>query len=75
MSSEERTLLLRRLDAIERQLAELKAAKPKRPHLTRSAFAEAAGISERTVYRRLAANRIRTEQGRIPASQLDKFQS
>jgi hypothetical protein len=59
--------ILRKLDSLE------KALMPKRAPLTRSQFAEATGYSYRQVTRFIAAKRIRLVADRIPASELDKF--
>lgn len=47
----------------------------RRPHLTVRAFAQAAGRSERYVFRLIAAGRIHKERGRIPAKYLENFTS
>jgi len=46
-----------------------------KPHLTRVEFAEKAGISTKTVTRKITAGLIRTEKGGIPQSELRKFTS
>lgn len=62
------------LETILRKLACLeKALTPKRAPLTITAFAKATGFSTKTISRRIAAGEIRTVNGRIPASELDKF--
>lgn len=58
--------ILRRLDAA--------IGKPK-PHLTRMEFAKLSGLSRWTVSRKIEAFEIRTERGRIPYSELQKFAS
>lgn len=66
-------ILQAQLDRIEAKVDAL-TAKPK-PHLTRIEFAELAGISRWTVYAYINSGRIRTEKGRIPRTELEKFVS
>lgn len=74
MSTEVEQQLLARLDRIERLV--VKALPPVlEPALTKKEFAKRAGIGRTTLYRRIEERRVRTEQGRIPASELSKFLS
>lgn len=62
------------LEAVLRELDQLKKAlAPKRPPLTRKQFADATGYSYKTICRKVDAKEIRLVDGRIPASELDKF--
>lgn len=60
------------LEVILRQLA---ALKPQRKPLTQTEFAKAAGYSRRSIYQKVQAGEIRVVDGRIPASELDRFLS
>ena len=60
------------LHLILRKLAELK---PERKPLTRAEFARKTGYSYSTIIRRIEAGEIKLRDGRIPASELDKYLS
>lgn len=61
------------LEVVLRRLDQL--APKNRPPLTRQAFAQATGYSYKTICRKVESGEIRTKDGRIPASELDKFLS
>jgi hypothetical protein len=58
-------LILRKLSALE----------PKRAPLTRAAFAKATGYSYKTICRKIDAKELKLKDGRIPASELDRYLS
>jgi len=68
------------LDEIREQLGRIERlvmaaiAKPE-PAMTVRAFAKRVKLSRNTIQRRIAAGKVRKENGRIPASQLSKFLS
>lgn len=65
---------LAQLSAKVDRVLQLLETKP-RGDLTRKQFAKEAGISAKTVARKIASREILTRKGRIPASELKKFTS
>jgi excisionase family DNA binding protein len=65
--------VIEKLDRIERMVVD--ALAPKQPALTITEFAKRVGVHRNTIIKRIAAGKLRKEQGRLPASQLSKFLS
>lgn len=65
--------ILSLLRGIDRRLREIEGLRS--PNLTIVAFAERAGVSAKTVSRRIAAGEVVKRNGRVPASELSKFLS
>jgi hypothetical protein len=72
MSNTAEARIVGMLEVLLRKVAALEL---KRPPLTRQQFAEATGYSYRQITRKIAAREIRLKDGRIPASELEKFLS
>jgi hypothetical protein len=56
-------------------MRKLKDLEPKRAPLTRAAFAKATGYSYKTICRKVESGNITEKDGRIPASELDRYLS